>query len=139
MNRTSARVSLKSRLSPRALRGGSSARFDATRSNLYTGMHGACFPLGITREQARREGILSMSDAQNDPKPPLEDIAVDLDDEQLAQIDALIEQHSTAEHRLTRAEVTHLLLENGAELVSQGESLSPYLKAADKDESAKKR
>lgn len=66
-------------------------------------------------------------------------VDVDLDEEQLAQIDALIEQRSTASHRLTREEVLRLLVEKGCDLVAQGESLLPYLEAlpaADDDEEA---
>lgn len=61
----------------------------------------------------------------NDPADTLVDI--DLDDEQLAQIDALIEEHSSPSHRLTREEMLHLLIEKGRNLVEQGESLLPYL------------
>jgi hypothetical protein len=63
---------------------------------------------------------------------------ISLDEEALAQIDELIEKHSTPLHRLTREEMLHLLLEKGRELVAQGESLRPHLEppASEEDEAA---
>lgn len=69
----------------------------------------------------------------------LVDVPLDLDDDQLAQVDALIEEHSTPSHRLTREEMLQILVKKGCERVEQGESLLPYLeqdKAEDEDQIA---
>ena len=54
-------------------------------------------------------------------------VEIDLDDEQLARLDELIEEHSTPSHRVTRVEMLLLLVEHGREMVDQGESLLPFL------------
>ena len=75
-----------------------------------------------------------MSSPKQEPADVLIDIP--LDEEQLAQIDALIEEHSTPSHRLTREEMLQLLIEKGSELV---ESLLPFLEppsTADEDHGA---
>ena len=69
-----------------------------------------------------------MSEPEHDAADTLVDI--ELDDEQLARLDELIEQHSTPSHRLTREELLHHLIEKGSELVEQGTSLLPLLEAA---------
>ena len=68
-----------------------------------------------------------MNAPKQDPADTLVDVPLDLDDDQLAQIDALIEEHSTPSHRLTREEMLQILLEKGCARVEQGESLLPYL------------
>ena len=68
-----------------------------------------------------------MNEPTKDPADTLVDVPLDLDDDQLAQIDALIEEHSTPSHRLTREEMLQILLEKGCARVEQGESLLPYL------------
>jgi len=68
-----------------------------------------------------------MTKATQDPEDASVDLALDLDEEQLAQLDALIEEHATPSRRLTREEMLHLLVERGSDLVAQGESLLPYL------------
>ncbi|MEP7123538.1 MAG: hypothetical protein ABJE95_21600 [Byssovorax sp.] len=74
-----------------------------------------------------------MNEPEKGPEDTLVDVPLDLDDEQLAQIDALIEEHSTPSHRLTREEVLHTLLEQGCEQVEKGESLLPYLVLSEED------
>jgi hypothetical protein len=54
-------------------------------------------------------------------------VDIELDEEQIARVDELIEQHSTPSHRLTREEIVEMLLGKGRELVAQGESLLPFL------------
>jgi hypothetical protein len=54
-------------------------------------------------------------------------VEIDLDEEQLARLDELIEEHSTPSHRMTREEVLLMLVDKGRELVAQGESLLPFL------------
>lgn len=66
-----------------------------------------------------------MTEPEHGPADALVDI--ELDEEQLARLDALIEEHSTSAHRLTREEVLQLLIEKGREMVEQGESLLPFL------------
>ena len=73
-----------------------------------------------------------MSEPEQDAADTLVDI--ELDDEQLARLDELIEQHSTPLHRLTREELLLLLVEKGRELVEQGESLLPFLEATETEE-----
>ena len=68
-----------------------------------------------------------MNEPTQDPADTMIDVALDLDEEQLAQIDALIEAHSTPSHRLTREEMLQILLEKGSELVEQGAPLLPFL------------
>ncbi len=55
---------------------------------------------------------------------------ISLDEETIAQLDELIEKHSTPAHRLTREEMLHLLLEKARDLITQGESLLPHLEPA---------
>lgn len=74
-----------------------------------------------------------MNEPEKDPEDTLVNVPLDLDDEQLAQIDALIEEQSTPSHRLTREEVLHTLLEKGCEQVEHGESLLPYLELSEED------
>jgi hypothetical protein len=76
-----------------------------------------------------------MSEPTQDSADDLVDVALDLDEEQLAQIDALIEEHSTPSHRLTREDMLQILLEKGSEMVEQGASLLPFLEQ-DEDEAA---
>jgi hypothetical protein len=71
-----------------------------------------------------------MLEPKQDPTDGLIDVPLDLDENQLAQIDALIEEHSTPSHRLTREEMLQILVEKGSELVEQGASLLPFLKGA---------
>lgn len=64
---------------------------------------------------------------------------ISLDEETIAQLDELIEKHSTPSHRLTREEMLHILMEKARDLVTQGESLLPHLEppvADDEDEAA---
>lgn len=78
-----------------------------------------------------------MNETSKDPADTLVDI--ELDEEQVAQIDALIEEHSTPSHRLTRDEMLRLLVEKGREMVEQGASLLPFLEtpsAADEEPGA---
>ncbi len=65
-------------------------------------------------------------------------VDISLDEETIAQLDELIEKHSTPTHRLTREEMLHLLLEKARDLVTQGVSLVPHLEppAAAADEVA---
>jgi hypothetical protein len=63
-------------------------------------------------------------------------IDISLDEETIAQLDELIEKHSTPAHRLTREEMLHILLENARDLVAQGESLRPHLEPHADDEAA---
>jgi hypothetical protein len=66
-----------------------------------------------------------MTEPEHGPADALVDI--ELDEEQLARLDELIEEHSTPEHRLTREEMLQFLIEKGREMVEQGESLLPFL------------
>jgi hypothetical protein len=68
-----------------------------------------------------------MNDPTEDPADALVDVPLDLDEDQLAKIDALIEEHSTPSHRLTREEMLQILVKKGCERAEQGESLLPYL------------
>lgn len=62
---------------------------------------------------------------------------ISLDEETIAQLDELIEKHSTPSRRLTREEMLHLLLEKARDLITQGESLLPHLEPpAAEDEAA---
>ncbi|MFS8069066.1 MAG: hypothetical protein ACMG6S_22125 [Byssovorax sp.] len=70
-----------------------------------------------------------MINPTEDPADASVDLALDLDEEQLAQIDALIEEHATPSRRLTREEMLQLLVERGCDLVAQGESLLPYVES----------
>ena len=54
-------------------------------------------------------------------------VDISLDEEQLAQIDALVEQHSTPSHRVTREERLQILVEKGCAMVEQGVSLLPFV------------
>lgn len=74
-----------------------------------------------------------MNEPRKGPADTLVDI--DLDEEQLAQIDKLIEEHATPSHRLTQEEMLRLLVEKGCDMVAQGESLLPYLEPPE-DETA---
>jgi hypothetical protein len=66
-----------------------------------------------------------MKESEHGPADTL--VEIDLDDEQLARLDELIEEHSTPSHRVTREEMLLLLVEKGRERVGQGESLFPFL------------
>ena len=62
---------------------------------------------------------------------------ISLDEETIAQLDELIEKHSTPSHRLTREEMLHILMDQARDLITQGESLLPHLEpltADDEDE-----
>jgi hypothetical protein len=76
-----------------------------------------------------------MNEPKKEPADTLVDVPLDLDEDQLAQTDALIEEHSTPSHRLTREEMLQILLEKGSEMVEQGASLLPFLEQ-DEDEAA---
>ncbi|MFS8071191.1 MAG: hypothetical protein ACMG6S_32890 [Byssovorax sp.] len=65
------------------------------------------------------------------------DLELDLNKEQLAQLDKLIEEQAMPTRRLTREEMLRLLVERGSDQVAQGASLLPYLEApASGDEEA---
>lgn len=66
-----------------------------------------------------------MKEPEHGPADTL--VEIDLDDEQLARLDELIEEHSTPSHRVTHEEMLLLLVERGREMVEQGESLLPFL------------
>ncbi len=74
-----------------------------------------------------------MKEPEETPADPL--VNASLDEEQLAQIDALIEQHSTPSHRVTREEIVQILVEKGRDMVEQGASLLPFLEL-DEDKAA---
>ena len=81
----------------------------------------------------KREAEMAAWEKEN-PSPELL-VDIDLDEEQLAQIDALIEEHSTPTHRVTREAMLHILVERGRKQVEQGTSLLPYLELPE-DETA---
>ena len=66
-----------------------------------------------------------MSQPKHDSPDTLVDVM--LTEDEIAQIDALIEERSTPSHRLTRDEVLKILLEQGRKQVEEGVSLVPFL------------
>jgi hypothetical protein len=73
-----------------------------------------------------------MSEPKEDSADRLDEVelALDVDEEQLARLDELIEEQATPSRRLTREEMLRLLVERGSEEVAQGASLLPYLEPA---------
>lgn len=65
-----------------------------------------------------------MSQPKHDSPDTLVDVM--LTEDEIAQIDALIEERSTPSHRLTRDEVLKILLEQGRKQVEEGVSLVPF-------------
>ena len=66
-----------------------------------------------------------MSQPKHDPPDTVVDVV--LTDDEIALIDALIEERSTPSHRVTREEVLGILLDQGRTLVEEGVSLVPFL------------
>lgn len=66
-----------------------------------------------------------MSQLKNNSSDTL--VEVDFTEDEIALIDALIEERSTPSHRLTRDEVLKILLEQGRKQVEEGMSLVPFL------------
>lgn len=76
-----------------------------------------------------------MNEPDKEPQAAQVEVAVELDEKELAQVDALIEQYSTPSHRLTREEMLRMLVEKGQEQVEGGEDLLPYLDGEQEPES----
>lgn len=64
-------------------------------------------------------------------------VEVALDEETVAQLDELIELHSTPTRRLSREEMLNILLEKAREMAARGEPLLPHLApTAEEDDEA---
>ena len=93
--------------------------------------------LAVVVRAAKTEAEIAAWEKENPEVETLLDVA--LDEEQLAQIDALIEEHSTPTHVLTRDAMLQILLEKGRRAVKPGESLLLFLDSmTDTDETMTK-